>query len=210
MTFQILAAASIGYLIGSIPFGLILTRIAGHGDIRKVGSGNIGATNVLRTGNKTLAFITLALDIGKGAASASAVIVLLDFNTGLITGFFAVIGHNFPLWLKFRGGKGVATTLGVIFIASWQVAITTCGVWLLIAGITRYSSLAALGAFAASPIFAAYFANRPVSVVVTCFAGLVFVRHWENILRLIRGKETRIGQNQPVHGPKKKDKDLSI
>ena len=111
-----LAAAGLGYMIGSIPFGLVLTRLAGFGDIREIGSGNIGATNVLRTGNKILAFLTLLLDAGKGAVSAWLVIIIWGYDAGLITGLFSVIGHNFPLWLKFRGGKGVATTLGVIFI----------------------------------------------------------------------------------------------
>ena len=191
-----LVAAGLGYLIGSIPFGLVLTSIAGLGDIREYGSGNIGATNVLRTGNKFLAFLTLILDAGKGAASASAVITVWGYEAGLITGFFAVIGHNFPLWLRFRGGKGVATTLGVLFIASWHVGIATCAIWLLIAGIFRYSSLAAMGALAASPIFAGYMASDVVTYLASALTLLAFIRHRKNILRLIRGEESRIGQNQ--------------
>ena len=188
------AAAGIGYLIGSIPFGLVLTRISGLGDIRQLGSGNIGATNVLRTGNKFLASLTLILDIGKGAASAWAVITFWGYDTGLITGLFSVLGHNFPVWLRFRGGKGVATTLGVLLIASWPTGILTCAAWLIIAGISRISSLAALGALAASPVFAEFFTTRSITYLALGLTILEFIQHRENILRLIHGKENRIGK----------------
>ena len=188
------AAAGIGYLIGSIPFGLVLTRISGLGDIRQLGSGNIGATNVLRTGNKFLASLTLILDIGKGAASASTVITFWGYDAGLITGLFSVLGHNFPVWLRFRGGKGVATTLGVLLIASWPTGILTCAAWLIIAGIFRISSLAALGALAASPVFAEFLSTRRVTYLALGLAILAFIQHRENILRLIQGKEKRIGE----------------
>ena len=188
------AAAGIGYLIGSIPFGLVLTRISGLGDIRQLGSGNIGATNVLRTGNKFLASLTLILDIGKGAASASTVITFWGYDAGLITGLFSVLGHNFPVWLRFRGGKGVATTLGVLLIASWPTGILTCAAWLIIAAVYRVSSLAALGALAASPIFAEFLSTRSVTYLALGLAILAFIQHRENILRLIQGKEKRIGE----------------
>ena len=188
------AAAVGGYLLGSIPFGLVITRMAGFGDIRLIGSGNIGATNVLRTGNKALALLTVILDCSKGAAAAWAVMAYWDFEAGLIAGFSAVLGHNFPVWLRFRGGKGVATTLGVLLVASWHVVVATCAAWLLIAGIFRYSSLASLGALAASVVFAEYLATRPVTYLTAGLALLAFIRHRENIIRLIRGQESRIGE----------------
>ena len=187
-------AAGIGYLIGSIPFGLVLTRLAGLGDIRRLGSGNIGATNVLRTGNKILASLTLILDAGKGAASAWAVITFWSYDAGLITGFFSVLGHNFPVWLRFKGGKGVATTFGVLLIASWPTGILTCAAWLIIAGISRISSLAALGALAVSPVFAEFSATRSITYLALSLTILAFIQHRENILRLIQGKENRLGE----------------
>lgn len=189
-----LGAAVAGYALGSVPFGLVLTRLAGLGDIREIGSGNIGATNVLRTGNKFLAFLTLVLDSGKGAAAAWGVMSYWGYEAGLIAGFAAVVGHNLPVWLKFKGGKGVATTLGVLFVASWQVGIAACAAWLLIAGVFRYSSLASLGALAAAAVFAEYLATRPVTYLAAGLAILAFVRHHENIRRLVRGEESKIGQ----------------
>ena len=188
------AAAGIGYLVGSIPFGLVLTRVSGLGDIRQLGSGNIGATNVLRTGNKFLASLTLILDTGKGAASAWTIMTFWGYDAGLITGLFSVLGHNFPVWLRFRGGKGVATTLGVLLIASWPTGILTCAAWLIIAAVYRVSSLAALGALAASPIFAEFLSTRSVTYLALGLAILAFIQHRENILRLIQGKEKRIGE----------------
>ena len=190
---HIFLAAVGGYLLGSIPFGLVITRVAGLGDIRMIGSGNIGATNVLRTGNKTLALLTIIFDSGKGAAATCIVIAYGSFEAGLIAGFSSVLGHNFPVWLKFRGGKGVATTLGVLLIASWHVVLATCAAWLLIAGLFRYSSLASLGALAASVIFAEYLATRPVTYLAAGLALLALIRHRENIIRLISGQESRFG-----------------
>ena len=199
---HIFLAAVGGYLLGSIPFGLVITRVAGLGDIRMIGSGNIGATNVLRTGNKTLALLTIILDSGKGAAATCIVIAYGSFEAGLIAGFSAVLGHNFPVWLKFRGGKGVATTLGVLLIASWHVVLATCVAWLLIAGLFRYSSLASLGALAASVIFAEYLATRPVTYLAAGLALLALIRHRENIIRLISGQESRFGNKSrfPTEG----------
>jgi len=192
------AAAFIGYLIGSIPFGLVLTRAAGMGDIRQIGSGNIGATNVLRTGNKVLALLTLIGDSGKGAAAVWAVGAVWGPEAGLVAGFFAVVGHNFPVWLKFKGGKGVATTLGVLLVGAWPVGVAACATWLLIAGTFRYSSLAALAALAAAPLIAWWMKLPAMAVIAGGLTVLAFVRHHENIARLIKGEESKIGQkNRP-------------
>ena len=145
----------LGYVLGSIPFGLLLTRIAGLGDIRGIGSGNIGATNVLRTGRKGLAAATLVLDGLKGAAAVWLAFALVaDQEVSLLAGLAAVLGHLFPVWLKFKGGKGVATGLGVLIAASWPVGLVACAVWLIIAFVARLSSLAALAAFAVAPVAA--------------------------------------------------------
>lgn len=180
------------YLLGSIPFGLLLTRLSGMGDIRKVGSGNIGATNVLRTGNKKLAAATLLLDMAKGFVA-----VFLSWRYfGPDVTFFAalavVIGHLFPVWLKFRGGKGVATALGVLLGLSWAVGVACLLTWLIVALVTRYSSLAALVFTAAAPVFGWYLGGPQVAGAAIFLAILVWVRHAANIRRLLRGAETRI------------------
>lgn len=190
----LLAALAGGYLLGSIPFGLVLTRLAGLGDIRKIGSGNIGVTNVLRTGRKDLAAATLVLDSGKGAAAA-----LLAFWWGgpdpmLAAGFGAVVGHLFPVWLGFKGGKGVATTLGTLLAVAWPVGLAACATWVLVAALFRYSSLAGLLSLAAAPIFAWFWSNDLQLVEFTAaIAVLVWLRHSSNIGRLLRGEESRIG-----------------
>jgi len=185
-------AAVVGYLAGAIPFGLVLTRLAGKGDIRAIGSGNIGATNVLRTGSKGLAALTLVLDGGKGAAAA---LVMARWGTdpALIAGLFAVIGHNFPVWLRFQGGKGVATTLGVLLALAWPVGLAACATWLAVAAIFRYSSLAALVALAAAPFLSVWLASDRVAVIAALLTVLAFVRHHANIRRLLRGEEPKIG-----------------
>jgi glycerol-3-phosphate acyltransferase PlsY len=184
----------VGYLLGSIPFGLILTRSAGLGDIRRIGSGSIGATNVLRTGNKKLAAATVLLDGLKGAVA-----VLLVFRFGppdgvLWAGIGAVLGHDFPVWLGFRGGKGVATAYGVLIAAAWPVGLCAGAVWLVVAGLGRISSFAALVSFALAPVFAALLAGAMLVKLTLVIAVLVFVRHHSNIRRLIAGTEPRIGQ----------------
>jgi glycerol-3-phosphate acyltransferase PlsY len=185
-------SAVVGYLVGSIPFGLLLTRLTGKGDIRAIGSGNIGATNVLRTGSKGLAALTLLLDGGKGAAAALFMGQWgLDF--ALLAGLFAVIGHDFPIWLRFKGGKGVATTIGVLLALAWPVGLVTCAVWLAVAVIFRYSSLAALVSLAASPFLMAWLAGTPQTVIAALMALLAFARHHENIRRLLKGEESKIG-----------------
>ena len=186
------AGALIAYLIGSIPFGLLLTRAAGLGDIRKVGSGNIGATNVLRTGHKGLAALTLFLDGAKGVV---VVLIALRFgpDMGVIAAAMAVIGHVFPVWLRFKGGKGVATALGVLLGLSWPVGLAACGTWLATAAIFRYSSLAALVAVAAAPAYAWFLADPQRGQLAAFVAALVWLRHHQNIRRLLKGEEPKIG-----------------
>lgn len=187
-----LAAAAAGYLLGSIPFGLVLTRLTGGGDLRAIGSGNIGATNVLRTGSKSLAALTLLLDGGKGAA---AVLVCGPWGAeaGLAAGLAAVLGHNFPLWLRFKGGKGVATTLGVLLAAVWPAGVLACLTWLGVAALWRYSSLAALAALTAAPFYAYWLAHGQAAGLAAGLAVLAIIRHHANIRRLLHGNESKIG-----------------
>ena len=186
--------ALLGYLFGSIPFGLLLTRIAGLGDIRRIGSGNIGATNVLRTGNKGLAAATLLLDGGKGAAAVLITRWFGGHDAVLWAGIGAVLGHAFPVWLGLKGGKAVATSYGVLIAAAWPVGLCAGAVWLALAALGRISSLAALASFALAPIVAAVLADATVVKLALVIAVLVFVRHHANIRRLIAGTEPRIGQ----------------
>jgi len=186
--------ALLGYLLGSIPFGLILTRLAGLGDIRRIGSGNIGATNVLRTGNKGLAAVTLLLDGTKGAAAVLIAVWLGGRDAIAWAGIGAVLGHAFPVWLGFRGGKAVATSYGVLIAAAWPVGIFAGGIWLVMAALSRISSLAALASFALAPVIAAVQADAAVVKLALVIAVLVFARHHTNIRRLIAGTEPHIGQ----------------
>jgi len=187
----------VGYLIGSIPFGLLLTRLAGLGDIRKIGSGNIGATNVLRTGNKKLAALTLFLDGGKGAVVVLIVQALAGHEYAMIAGGMAVIGHMFPVWLRFRGGKGVATTLGMLLALVPLVGAVSCGLWLVTAFAFRYSSLAALVAIAAAPLVAhVIYADSLLDVICGGVAALVWLKHRANIKRLVNGEEPKIGKKK--------------
>ena len=193
---DLIIAAIAGYLLGSIPFGLVLTRLAGHGDIRAIGSGNIGATNVLRTGNKGLAAATLILDSGKGAVAALLASWHLSPEAATIAGLFAVLGHNFPVWLKFKGGKGVATTLGVLLAVAWPVGVAACGTWIAVAAVFRYSSLAALVALALSPFYALIWSDAWVTVTALILAVLAIIRHRANIQRLVTGTEPKIGKKK--------------
>jgi glycerol-3-phosphate acyltransferase PlsY len=191
---QMLAVCVLGYLFGSVPFGLLLTKVAGLGDIRGIGSGNIGATNVLRTGRKGLAAATLLLDGLKGAAAVLVAQVLVGDDIALLAGLAAVLGHLFPVWLGFKGGKGVATGLGVLIAAAWPVGLVACVVWLVVAAASRRSSLASLASFASAPVVALILEDFSVVKLAFTIAVLVFVRHQANIRRLFAGTEPRIGQ----------------
>lgn len=190
--YWLVAAAVIGYLLGSIPFGLIITRFAGLGDVRKIGSGNIGATNVLRTGNKKLAAATLACDALKGTC-AVLIFLPISLSAALVAGFCAFLGHLFPIWLNFKGGKGVATYLGVLIAICWPGSIVFAVVWLLTAYITRYSSLAALVAAVAVPLSALLFAPKATIITLALMSIIIIIKHHANISRLLSGKESRIG-----------------
>lgn len=185
-------ALAFGYLLGSIPFGLLLTRAAGLGDVRKIGSGNIGATNVLRTGNKKLAALTLLLDALKGTA-AVLIAAMLGPAFGLIAGLGAFLGHLFPIWLGFKGGKGVATYLGVLLAVSWQGALVFAIAWLAVAFILRFSSLAALVAGIIVPLFLWATGTVDAAVLFAIMSVIVFIKHRTNIGRLVAGTEPRIG-----------------
>ena len=199
VTFGLVAVA--GYLLGSIPFGVILTRAAGTGDVRKIGSGNIGATNVLRTGRKDLALATLILDAGKGAVALLLARYLLGSEAaGAVAGGAAFLGHLFPIWLGFKGGKGVATFFGLILAAAWPLGLLAAATWLLVAFLLRFSSLAALVAAAATPLYAllplpalGLPAAPPILLLAVFTAVLIYIRHHENIRRLLKGQEPRIG-----------------
>lgn len=185
-------SALFGYLLGSIPFGLVLTRLAGYGDIRKIGSGNIGATNVLRTGNKPLALATLLLDSGKGAIATLLALSIAGEDAALMAAAGSLLGHSFPVWLGFKGGKGVATTLGVLLAAAWPVGVVACLTWLLTALAFRISSLSALVAVGLSPVTAWFLSGPKVALLCLLIAVLVFVRHEANIRRLLKGEEPKI------------------
>jgi glycerol-3-phosphate acyltransferase PlsY len=189
------AALAFGYALGSIPFGLIITRLAGAGDIREIGSGNIGATNVLRTGRKDLAAATLACDALKGTA---AVLVASHFggpDAAVAAGLGAFLGHLFPVWLNFKGGKGVATFIGLLIAFAWPAALGFCTIWLAVAAVSRYSSLSALIASAATPLMLWELGDPHEALLFAVLAVLLWVMHRTNIARLIAGTEGRIGAN---------------
>src|SRR5262245_4597970 len=188
------AALAFGYLLGSIPFGLILTRLAGTADIRQIGSGNIGATNVLRTGRKGLAAATLLCDMLKGTAAVLIAYHLFGQDLAVLAGIGAFLGHLFPVWLGFKGGKGVATYIGVLLGLAWPAALVFGAIWLLVAAVTRYSSLAALVASAATPLFLWFNGDRQEAQVFLLLTVFLFIKHAPNIARLFRGTEGKIGQ----------------
>ena len=189
----LVVAFAVGYLFGSIPFGLILTRLAGTADLRSIGSGSIGATNVLRTGSKPLAVGTLLGDALKGTAA----VVLMGYyagpNAAMLAALGAFLGHLFPVWLKFKGGKGVATYIGVLIGLFWPAAIVFCVMWLAVAFATRYSSLAALGSAFITPLFLWWFGHPALASLMVVMTLLMFYAHRENIKRLQAGTENKIG-----------------
>ena len=189
----LLYAAVFGYLCGSVPFGLLLTRAAGLGDIRAIGSGNIGATNVLRTGNRWLAAATLLLDAAKAAMPVLLARGLWGEEAAMLAGLGAFVGHCFPVWLGFKGGKGVAVFIGSLLALSWPVGLIFCAVWLFIAFARKFSSLAALTAGATAPIFAYVVVDERLAGTAAVMALLLFFQHRENINRLIAGTEPTIG-----------------
>lgn len=186
--------AILGYLLGSVPFGVVITRMLGLGDLRQIGSGNIGATNVLRTGHKGAALATLLLDSGKGAIAVLIARALFGDTAAQIAGGFAFLGHVYPVWLRFHGGKGVATFLGTLLALAWPVGLAACAIWLVTALLTRISSLSALVAAALSVPMAWTLGHRELMLLVALLAVLVFWRHRANIARLAAGTEPRIGK----------------
>lgn len=195
LTYLALTACVIGgYLLGSIPFGVIVTRLGGAGDVRQIGSGNIGATNVLRTGRRDLAALTLLGDGGKGIVAVLVARAFWGESAGALAGAFAFLGHLFPVWLGFKGGKGVATFFGIMIAASWPVGLLAGATWIAVALLARISSLAALTAVALAPIYAfLWHAGQPI-IALALFTGvLVYIRHHENIRRLLKGEEPKIG-----------------
>ncbi|HXV31481.1 MAG TPA: glycerol-3-phosphate 1-O-acyltransferase PlsY [Sinorhizobium sp.] len=188
-----LLCLAFGYLLGSIPFGLILTRMAGLGDVRKIGSGNIGATNVLRTGNKKLAAATLLLDALKGTAAA-AIASRWGVEAGTAAGLAAFLGHLFPVWLSFKGGKGVATYIGVLLGLAPLMVLAFAAIWLGVARITRYSSLSALVATATMPIALYLTGDANVAALFAVMTVITWIKHRANIQRLLSGSESRIGE----------------
>ena len=185
--------ATVGYLLGSVPFGVILARVMGLGNLREIGSGNIGATNVLRTGNKKAAVLTLLFDAGKGAVVVLLARALSGEDAAQIAALAAFIGHCFPIWLGFRGGKGVATYIGIVLALAWPVGLAVCATWLVVAAVLRYSSLAALLAAGMGPVWASLLGYGNIFFLGVTLALLIYLRHWGNIQRLRAGSETKIG-----------------
>jgi acyl phosphate:glycerol-3-phosphate acyltransferase len=189
----LLAVALLGYLLGSIPFGVVITRAMGLGDLRKIGSGNIGATNVLRTGNKAAAAATLLLDAAKGGVAVLIARAALAEDAAQVAGLAAFLGHLFPVWLGFRGGKGVATFLGILLALAWPVGLAACATWAVTAAVTRISSLSALVAAALSSLWLMLLGEGRMILLVVLLTVLVYARHWANLQRLKAGTEPRIG-----------------
>ncbi|GLK69570.1 glycerol-3-phosphate 1-O-acyltransferase PlsY [Hansschlegelia plantiphila] len=197
---SLLLAVALGYILGSIPFGVIVTYAGGGGDVRKIGSGNIGTTNVLRTGRKELAVLTLLGDTLKATAAVLIANHLWGEPAGIVAGASAFVGHVFPIWLRFKGGKGVATYLGALIGVAWPVALLFTVVWITVAAVTRYSSASALAASAIAPVVLAIWAPEPLALVFVGLSVVLWALHWENITRLLAGKESRIGQRPAASG----------
>ena len=201
MSFEMTSAAEIlafwaiaGYLFGAIPFGIVTARVLGLGDLRQIGSGNIGATNVLRTGSKLGAALTLIGDAGKAGAAVLLARALAAEDAAQIAGFAAFLGHCYPIWLKFKGGKGVATFFGLLFALAWPIGVAAGATWLATAAIFRFSSLAALLTAVMTPLWIILMGFNSLFLLSLCLTGVIYWRHRENIIRLIRGQESKIGQ----------------
>jgi acyl phosphate:glycerol-3-phosphate acyltransferase len=185
--------AVLAYLLGSVPFGIVITRALGLGDLRAIGSGNIGATNVLRTGNKGAALATLLLDAGKGGLAVLIARYAVGEDAAQLAGLAAFLGHLFPVWLRFKGGKGVATFLGTLLALAWPVGLAVCGTWAVVAAISRISSLSALAAAGSAGLWLLVLGQGQMLILVFVLTVLVYVKHWSNILRLQNGTEPKIG-----------------
>ncbi len=189
----LILAGLLGYLLGSVPFGIVITRALGLGDLRSIGSGNIGATNVLRTGNKGAALATLLLDAGKGGIAVLIARALVGEDAAQVAGGMAFLGHLFPVWLGFKGGKGVATFLGTLLALAWPVGLAVCATWAVTAAVTRISSLSALVAAATSGLWAFVFDRGDILILTLLLTVLVYIRHWSNLQRIKAGTEPKIG-----------------
>jgi glycerol-3-phosphate acyltransferase PlsY len=201
MNFDLTSAAELlafwaiaGYLLGAIPFGIVTARVLGLGDLRQIGSGNIGATNVLRTGSKLGAALTLIGDAGKAGAAVLLARALAAEDAAQIAGFAAFLGHCYPIWLKFKGGKGVATFFGLLFALAWPIGVAAGATWLATAAIFRFSSIAALLTAVMTPLWIILMGFNSLFLLSLCLTGVIYWRHRENIIRLIRGQESKIGQ----------------
>ena len=201
MNFELTSAAELlafwaitGYLLGAIPFGIVTARVLGLGDLRQIGSGNIGATNVLRTGSKLGAALTLIGDAGKAGAAVLLARALAAEDAAQIAGFAAFLGHCYPIWLKFKGGKGVATFFGLLFALAWPIGVAAGATWLATAAIFRFSSIAALLTAVMTPLWIILMGFNSLFLLSLCLAGVIYWRHRENMIRLIRGQESKIGQ----------------
>ena len=190
----LILTAVLAYLLGSVPFGIVITRAMGLGDLRQIGSGNIGATNVLRTGNQRAALATLILDAAKGGVAVLIARWLMAEDAGQVAGLAAFLGHLFPVWLKFKGGKGVATFLGILLALSWQVGLAVCATWAIAAAVTRTSSIAALITAATTAMWMIYFNDGHFLLLALILTLLIYVRHSENLKRIKAGTEPRIGR----------------
>lgn len=192
----LILVGALGYLLGSVPFGIVITRALGLGDLRAIGSGNIGATNVLRTGHKGAALATLLLDAGKGAIAVLIARLLVGEDAAQLAGGMAFLGHLFPVWLGFKGGKGVATFLGTLIALAWPVGLAACATWAVTAASTRISSLSALVAAALSGLWCFVFDRGDVLILTFALMVLVYIRHWPNLKRIKAGTEPKIGQKK--------------
>ena len=193
----LIAVAVAAYLLGSIPFGLLITRFLGLGDLRQIGSGNIGATNVLRTGNRAAAAATLILDATKGAVAVLLARAVAGEDAAQLAAMMAFLGHLFPVWLRFKGGKGVATFLGTLLALAWPVGLAVCATWAAVAALTRMSSLSALIAAALAPVWLIVFHQGQIVLLVAALTVLVYWKHWPNLQRIKNGTEPKIGAKLP-------------